>query len=72
VTEVRGTLTRITDPGAEMDRLARKQAAGAGIREGTVLPVTADGKTRQMRVTSIEVLGNNAVRLTCVPEGASE
>ena len=67
-----GTFRRIADLQAEADRLARKQAAGAGIREGTVLPVAADGKTRQMRVTSIEVLGNNAVRLTCVPEGSSE
>jgi len=63
-----GTFRRIEDPQAEMERLARVHAASAGIREGTVIPVTVNGETRQYRVTSAEILGNGAVRLTCVPE----
>jgi len=65
--DVRGTMRRIPDLDAEAARLARAQSAGAGISEGAVLPVRAGNRVRQYRVTSVELLGNNAVRLTCVP-----
>ena len=64
-----GTIRRI-DPDAEAARLIRAHAASAGIREGTVMPVTVDGTVRRVRVTSVETLGNGTVRLTCVPEAA--
>lgn len=70
--DTRGTLRPIGDLDAEADRLARRQAAGAGIREQTVIPVTVDGGIRHVRVVAIETLDDGCLSLLCAPEAAHE
>jgi hypothetical protein len=67
-----GVLRDIADPEAEAARLAGQQAAGAGIREGTVLPVTVGGTVRQYRVTAIDVHASGCVSVLCIPQAAGE